>query len=285
MPTVTDIKEELEFNNELMDLLEVMKNIAIFHFHALQEKKRRFARFTEELKHFLRMFDLNAFDHPFVKPRVSEPCTVMITSDEGFMGGLNMDVINTALAEIPEARGELVIVGERGARYLTDMGRKFTAFRGAAGAEGRYKLALELKDHILKAVRDGRLGAVSVFYPKPVSFLVQKVEVMRLLPIPPSSSDRPQSLLPGRKDIIIESPLEGILDFLAEKEILENMVDILEDSKLSEFASRAIHLEKSNRTLTDKQKELRFKYLRAYHGVIDKNIRELFAAQVIRGRR
>ena len=278
MKTINEINEELGFNLELMDLLDVIKNISIFRFRALQAKKRRFPRFSEELKGFLGMLDLKASGHPFVKPAVERAAIAVVTSDEGFMGGLNLQVIESAL-RAPEAhRAELIVVGEKGARHMSDIGRRgFAAFKSAGSFEERYRLAVQIKDHILKGAKEKRFGKALVFYPRPVTFIMQKVEALQLLPL--------VSVIPAKagihNEIIIESPLGGIIDYLAEEDLVSKLVDVLEDSKLSEFASRALHLEESTRRLGDTQKALRFQYFRAYHERIDRNIRELFSAQII----
>ncbi|MDD5423245.1 MAG: hypothetical protein PHT32_07510, partial [Candidatus Omnitrophica bacterium] len=83
-------------------------------------------------------------------------------------------------------------------------------------------------------------------------------------------------------DVIVESPIDGMIEYLAEQTLLNKLVEVFEESKLSEFAARAIHLEKSTRDLTDKEKHLKLKFFHAYHEIIDKGTRELFSTQIIR---
>jgi len=275
MKSISEINDEIRFNSELMNILDVMKSISIYRFRALQAKKRRFPRFDRELEGFYTMVDLRKVKHPFVNPKVDIAAVVMVTSDEGFMGSLNLQVIDAALSARDAYRAELFVVGDRGARHLSDIGRSgYTAFKSVSTAEERFKVAIELKDAVLSGAKAGRFGKVLAFYPRPVSFLVQRVDIKEILPL---SIPAPKS----QGEVIIESPLEGVVDYLAEEDTIYKFVDLLEDSKLSEFASRAIHLEGSTRELKDKEKGLKFQYFRAYHEVIDKNIRELFSAQVI----
>ena len=281
MRTASEINEELRFNTELVSLLDAIKSVAVFRFRALQEKKGRFTRFAPVLKSFFGMTDLRRVKHPFINSKVSKAAVVMITSDEGFTGGLNLQVVDAVLMA-PASRGaEFIVVGEKGVLHLKEVGERCTAFRNAASAEDRYKLAIELKDHILKGVKERRFGRVLVFYPQSVSFVTHRVESFELLPVSVPSGG-PEFAGLGADEIIIESPLGGIIDYLAEEEVLQKLIDVLEESKLSEFAARALHLEESNRRLKETEDELRFQYFRAYHERIDKNIRELFSAQVIR---
>lgn len=274
-----EIKEDLLFNLEFMGLLEVMKNIAIAQFRSLQTMKMRFAQFFRYMDGFFQMVDIRKAPHRFINPKIDKNAAILLTSDQGFMGDLNFQVVDAAIQKKGSEADELIVVGESGARYLKDHGKKFTAFQGAADAGGRRVLAAALKDHIIKGVDEERFGRATVHYPNPVSFMIQKVEALELLPL--SAFFLPEINSGYRAPVILESPVEGIIEYLAEEFIEQKLMELLEDSKLSEFAARASHLERSGQELMDKQKYLRALYFRAYHEIIDKNTRELFSSQIL----
>lgn len=295
MATLRGLKEEIEFSKELKDLLEVMKNIAVLQFRALAGKKGRFLRFSRLLNDFFDMLEAYNFKHPYPMPDTDKVGIVAITSEEGFMGGLNLKIINAANTHPDADKAEFIIVGERGARYFKETGRKFTAFSARelsafAGKEPDFaqfnKLALELKNYLIKVIKEGAFGRVLVIYSRSVSFMIHNIEIDQLLPIPGRQGNRKneagssENLSGG--PIIVESPIEGIIEYLTEEAVFHKLIEVLEESKLSEYAARTVHLEKSNQDLTEKEKQLKFRYFRAYHEVIDKNTRELFSAQLIR---
>jgi ATP synthase F1 gamma subunit len=279
MPGSQELKEDLKFNFELMDLLEIMKNVAIFQYRSLLKKRERFLRLSGLLNGFFKMLDVNKTPHRFINPKIDKPALIMITSNEGFMGDLNFQVVDSAISRAGSGAAEFVVIGESGERYLKDTGNKFTALKSAADAEGRCVLAKELKEHITKGIREERFGRVIIFYPKPVSFLLQKVEAVELFPLTAFFSE--ESQVEMDPSLILESPEEGIIEYLAEAFIEHKLAELFEDSKLSEFAARAVHLEKSGQELVDKRKQLRRQYLHALHELIDKNTRELFSSQII----
>ena len=279
MAKTREIKEEMQFNSGLKDLLDVMKNIAVFQFRALQRKKERFARFAELLEGFFRMVDMKSVPHNLMSPKVERTAFIMITSDEGFMGALNFQVIDSAVLSRYANSAEYAMVGEVGARYLKDAGKTFTAFKGAVDAASRYALAEDLKAFIIKGITEERFGRVLVSYPNPISFMMQSVEVVEILPLSSFFLQEHKAIPKGQ--IIVESPMEGIIEYLAEQFIVQKLMELLEDSKLSEFAARAIHLERSGQELTEKEKQLKGQYFRAYHEFVDKNTRELFSTQII----
>lgn len=273
-----EIKEDIIFNSEFMGLLEVMKNIAISQFRSLHKKKNRFIRFARLLNGFFQITDIRNTPHRLMSPKTGKAAIISITSDEGFMGDLNFQVVDAALRAEGEP-AELIVIGESGARYLRDMGKAFTVFDSAVNAEARYAIAAVLKNYIMQGALEERFGRVSVYYPDPVSFMIQNVEAVELLPLPAFFLPEGQ---PGHdQPVIMESPAEGIIEYLAGEFIEQKLVELLEDSKLSEFAARSAHLERSGQELIEKQKRLKSQYFRAYHEVIDKNTRELFSSQII----
>ena len=273
------LKKELRVNSDLTGLLDALKWIALSQFRMLQKKKERFATFTEAFEGFFRIIDFSLVEHPFAKGE-GRLGIIMITSDEGFMGGLNAKVINAALAYPGASGAELIILGERGASFLKESGRKFVQFPGIA-AEERYEASLKLKDYIMKEGLAGKFGRLVLFYPKPVSFTLQEVEALKILPCDELFEKR-KDLTAGIDRLIIESPVNGIIEYLVGAWITQKLFEVLEDSKLSEFSARAVHLEESHQVLEQRDKSLKLQYFRSQHNLIDKGIRETFSAQLLR---
>ena len=283
MATLKELKEDLQFNTELIELLEVMKNTAVFQFRALQERKERFDKFAIAVDGFFSLIGASGNENVLITPQIQKSAIIMVTSDEGFMGSLNSQVIDLAKEQESFKDAQLLIVGERGASQLEELGRNFVPYRSAADAGHRQALTAALTGYIIRGVRQGLFGRVAVSYPKPVSFMYQKAEIIDILPLfkePPKALSQSDA-----QKLILESPVNGIIDYLAEEIIKQKLVGILEDSKLSEFAARAIHLEASSQELTEKKRKIKLQYFRAYHEMIDKSTRELFSAQIIIRRR
>ena len=276
------LKADMKINTELTDLLDALKWIALAQFRLLQKKKERFINFENAFEGFFQMIDFSTVEHPFAKGG-GRLGIIMITSDEGFMGGLNARVINTALAYPGAGDAELIIIGERGAAYLKDIGRDFTKFPGVT-TEGQYNAALKLKDFIMKESLTGKFSRLILVYPKPVTFTVQEIEVLKALPCNELFEKR-EKLVEEAGYIIVESPTEKIIEYLVETWIAQKLYEVFEDSKLSEFSARAVHLEESHQVLQRRDKSLRFQYFKSQHNLIDKGMRETFASQLLRKER
>jgi F0F1-type ATP synthase gamma subunit len=174
MATILEIKKEMKFNSELFALIETLKTIASAQFRALVQQKERFGKFLQSFGGFFELVDLAGIEHPLIKVSSEQTGIIMLTSDMGFMGGLNRKVIETGLEKAKDSPSELIVIGERGAGYLKDLRKPFTFFPGII-TEKRYEQALRLRDYVVSQVKKGNLGRVFVVYPKPISFMIQRV--------------------------------------------------------------------------------------------------------------
>lgn len=144
----------------------------------------------------------------------------------------------------------------------------------------RYLRALELRDYIMEQVMTGRIGPVKVFYPFASSIQVQKVMEMDLLPCTKwPRGDGKKWHDPLEEDVLLESYPEDLVEYLVYLLMAQKFFEILQFSRLAEFAARTSHLEDSSGKLKEIDKKLQRKYFRARHEVIDQQMRELFTAR------
>jgi ATP synthase F1 gamma subunit len=293
MPQLNELKRGLRFSAELFQLIQTLKNIAASQYHMLEKEKERFAAFMEAFADFFRVMDLVDVDNPLVRSSSGVVGIVLVTSDAGFMGGLNSMVIEAAMQEKGTRTDDQVrwiVVGEKGASNFTQNDRTFKFFRGIT-QETRYEQALEIRDYVVQEVLERRIGQIAVVYPRPISFTQQTVEVIRILPCADlfdrSSTPVPAPVGKGlvkrtmaqARMVIVESSFDDMVKYLAEVWVASRLYEVFEDSKLSEFAARAMHLEGSAQKLEKDLKKLKHQCFRATHEMIDKGMRESFSSR------
>ncbi len=273
------LHKELDFNKNIGDIINVLKGVASSEFYRLQKAKKSFDEFLDYLQGFFRMIDISGTEHLFLEDSSLPQALLLITSDIGFLGKLNVSVVNTALAQSSE-NDKLIIVGKQGTRYVEEAGRDFTSFAGISdGVE--YKEAEGLADFILKGILDKKFRRTTIVYPHFVSFAVWRIQTYQLLPcrfLFKASSEA------GKKDeedrIIIEPALAKVIEYLVRVWIKYILYGIFWESKLSEWATRVMHLEGSSHEIKQMNKKLHFQYFHLLHEISDKNIREIFAARL-----
>jgi ATP synthase F1 gamma subunit len=289
---LNELKLELRLNSELVELVETLKNIAASQYFLLERAKRRFEEFMDAFAEFFRVVDLADVVNPLVKSVSDQLGIIIVTSDSGFMGGLNQAVIRAAMdaqGDTPDEMTSLIMVGEKGAGVLMDQGREYKFFQGVHQTT-IYEQAVELRDYIVDEVTSGRLGRVLLAYPRPLSFTAQATEVVDLLPCGQLFDRKAETevsqhtqrfkLIEDSQKVIFESSFDDMVSHLAGTWVESKLYEVFEDSKIAEFSARALHLEGSFQKLDDEKAKLRHETFKAIHTKIDKGMREGYAALI-----
>jgi F0F1-type ATP synthase gamma subunit len=281
MASLTQLKQEMQFNTQLHGLLEALKSIAAQQFQSLERTTRSHEGFFEAIQTIGGTFDVEHLTHPFTR-RDGPIGVILITSDTGLLGGLNQQVVLTAIKEYRRQPGELMVIGERGVGYVREAGLPCRVFPSAPES-GRRALANQVRDYALDQVLGGRLGGLSIVYPRALSFTLQRVELVRALPctewFQPGSARGVRSGNP----VLLESSLTGLLEYLVWFWLGQRLYEVLGLSRLAELAARSVHLEGSCQELQRRGQRLRLRYFRQRHEIIDRSMRELFAAKSLYG--
>lgn len=277
MKLLTQIKKDLEFNQNLYNLIEVLKGIAIAQYRFLEQKIKTFQNFFVALGDIFAMLQIGIFNHPLLQTENRQPGVICLTSDAGLLGGLNMNIMSEAIKEAEKSRAKLIIIGEKGQLYAQESDLPFVAFKGIKD-ETRFSQARELSNFILEEELEGRLGELKMVYPYALSIVSQQIKVIELFPF----SNSVQHPMPDEMsaEIILESSLSDILEYWAYLYLGQKFFQIFGLGRLAELSARFVHLESSKTKIEQLNKELKLQYFRQRHELIDRNMRELFAARL-----
>lgn len=279
MRLLAQIKKDLDFNNNLYNLIEVLKEIAISQYRVMEKKIKSFDKVFNALESLFEMFDPESSNHPLINTGIRTPAVVAITSDSGLLGGLNMQVMNSAVKEAIASKAILIVIGEKGQAYARDSGLPTVSFKGIKD-ETRYEQAVELRDYIIKEELKGKMGALKVIYPYSLSLFSQQVQVLKLLPFSKSDNIRAKKETSFYPDIIFESAMDDVAGYLVYLLLSRKFYEIFGFARLAEMSARFIHLENSKTKIEQLNKELKMQFFRTRHELIDRNIRELFASRL-----
>ncbi|MDP8297102.1 MAG: FoF1 ATP synthase subunit gamma [Candidatus Orphnella occulta] len=276
---LNQLRKELVFNKDIGDIINVLKGVASSEFYRLQKEKKSFDEFLKYMQGFFRMVDAAGTQHLLLDESSLPQAILLITSDIGFLGKLNISIVNAAL-EQSSKDDELIVVGKQGTRYIEETGRKFTSFDGVTD-EVEYKEADNLADFILKGILGKKFCRTTIVYPHFISFAVWKVQTYQLFPCRFLFKTASKDAQKGEEDsIVIEPSVTKTVERLIRVWVNYIIYGIFWESKLSEWATRVMHLEGSSHEIKQMNKKIRSKYFRLIHEISDKNIREIFAARL-----
>ena len=290
MLPIGKLKSNLEFNKSLGGIIEALKIAASLQLRQFQEKKPLYQGFLKEFNDCLAMIESKKSTHPFFRVRKDLPrCIVGVTSDEGFLGELNTLIINALLDQRKfKDKDKIVILGERGAGYLEDIGIDCVAFPGIKD-EASLGEVDNLKNYLVREYLKGGIGEVIIVYPKFISVTTQRVDILQLIPFSfelisqiQDASEEAKRPATRFEDLLLEPSISDVIDGLMNLWSRYIISDIFCSSKLSELSARLMHLDGSEQELTQVNKRLKLEYFRHVHSIADQTIREISASRFIR---
>ncbi|HOW42499.1 MAG TPA: FoF1 ATP synthase subunit gamma [Candidatus Omnitrophota bacterium] len=280
MRLLSAIKKDMDFNLNLYNLIEVLKEIAIAQYKILEKKLKTFDEVFNHLGTIFDLLQVGNTGHPLLNPAGRQAGVIALTSDAGLLGGLNMSVMSQAIKEADKVKGRLIIVGEKGQMYAQETDLPFIVFKGVKD-ETRFEQAQQLRDYVLAEELSGKLGQLKIVYPVALSIVSQQVKTLQLFPFSTAEhlQRRPAPAI-AANGVILESAVGDILEYWIHLFLAQKFYQIFGLSRLAELSARYNHLETSKGKIDNLNKELKLQYFRQRHEMIDKNIRELFCARL-----
>ncbi len=279
MRLLAHIKRDLEFNTSLYNLIEVLKEIAISQYRILEKKIKTFDAVFQGLAVIFDILAAKHIQHPLLQVSGKQPGVIALTSDAGLLGGLNMSVMSQAIKEAQGNKARLIIIGEKGQVYASESGLSYITFKGVKD-ETRFQQALELRNYIFEEEMQGKLGELKIVYPFSLSIVSQQIKVLQLFPLSRLEQFHGKAEAVLGESLIMESSVGDILEYWLYLFLGQKFFQVFGLARLAELSARFTHLETSKTKVEQLNKELRLQYFRQRHELIDRNMRELFAARL-----
>ncbi len=278
MIPVAEAKKDLGYSENLKEVIDILKFIASSEFTRVSEKVPKESVLKKRIIECCGLLEPTAKEDSFFCGNgEKKKVFLLICSDEGFLGGVNTRILNMALAKGMRGNVNVIVLGEKGAKLLRDSGIHPVVFPTVMNVV-EMKHVRAIIRHVMRLYRSGKVGSFYVVYVHYGSFMSHQMKTVRLLPA--------DELMTYVKDKQITPPIVApeekfITDYLSKLWLENNLYDIFWSSKLSERATKVMHLENSSDELKEITEKMRVQYFKSVHALNDKVIREIFAARMV----
>ncbi len=281
MGKASKVKTEVVEVRDLVDLIQVLKDVADMKYHALVSQRVKFNRFGESFTEFFSLVGFSQVSHPLVNNDNPKTAIVIISTERSFVGDLNTRVIGRAMEELEKTPGAvLVTVGKKGSAKLETLGQKSVKIWEDIEEKGFYEVAVEIKDYLVKEVMEGRLGKVVAVYPWPKDYTVIRPRAVKLLPTEDLLPKQKQSVETFRQ-VIEESDSVDMIGYLSDLWLSAKIYEIFYDTNLAAASAQTQQLDNSLGKMRKERDVVKLKYRKARRGDIDKSLREVFSARMM----
>jgi F-type H+-transporting ATPase subunit gamma len=230
------------------------------------------------------------FSHPLMEKRdVKKRAVILISTDKGLCGALNSNLTREA-AKFDKNTTIYICAGRKGSQFIARTKRQLAAeftYKDApmfAEARAISKFAQEM---YLK----GEVDAVDILFTNFVSTLVQKPEVLPLLPIGEIKGvqagvhghETSVALEKSELEYVFEPGAEGVLGSLLPHYMNFQVYQILLEAKASEHSSRMVAMKNATDNAKQLIKDLTLEYNKLRQANITKELLEITTAQMALG--
>jgi F-type H+-transporting ATPase subunit gamma len=280
MAGAKEIRSKIASIKNTQKITKAMEMVAASKMRKAQDRMRAARPYAEKIRKLvghLRQVNLD-YKHPFTLERpVQTIGIIVISTDRGLAGSLNLNLFKAALTAIREAHG-------RGNKvYLCVIGSKaLQFFKRLAGIEVAASIThLGDKPHVAELIgttkvmldfyRDAKIDQLLLVHNVFVNTMTQKAVVSQLLPLETVDKDQLQE----RWDYIYEPDSVAILDGLLMRYVESQVFQGAVENVACEMAARMVAMKSASDNAGDLIEEFQLIYNKARQAAITKELSEI----------
>ncbi|MGH7667835.1 MAG: ATP synthase F1 subunit gamma [Candidatus Dormibacteria bacterium] len=259
MATLRDIRRHIRSVRNIEQMTRAMQMVSAAKIRRAQvrvEGARDYALAMDEVARDVAKI-AKGYRHPFIVPRESGGgLLILVTSDRGRVGALNVNTMRAAHAELRRRFGpryQVVAIGRKGIEFAARM--RLQVVHHKLGLPDRVTPE-ELRPAVEAAVgayREGEVREVYLAFARFRNLLSQVPVVRQLVPVPPAEeAEGPRT----QGDYIYEPDAQEVLERFMPEYLLSQLYQAVLENQASEHSARMVAMRNASTKAGDVIREL-----------------------------
>ncbi len=223
-----------------------------------------------------------AYVHPYLVPRdIQEAGYVVITTDRGLCGGLNVNLFKEVLTHVGRLQQtkknigcHMGIIGQRGKTFFSHYGVDLQAYVAGLGDKPQLEQLIGLTHIMLDAYNDKKIDVLYLAYNQFENTMSQKPVIEQLLPLPETQE---QTLKQKHWDYLYEPEPEMLLARLLTRYVESQIYQGVVENLACEQAARMVAMKSATDNAASLIDELQLIYNKARQASITQELSEIVA--------
>jgi F-type H+-transporting ATPase subunit gamma len=292
MARLKEVQNRIKSVKSTRRITGAMEMVAAAKLRRAQQRVEQARPYAEKLNEMLMHLAAGAtgeIAHPYFEEReINRKTLVVITSDRGFCGSFNANIIRRAVQWIEEAGDvevELLCVGKKCHDYFKRRDWSILGYEGDWSGQLEYSRARAIVHQLTDRFVAGQTDQIDLLYTRFLSTSKYKVTLESYLPIEkPEISDDDENEHLGTMDYIFEPDPEAIYAALMPSYATTKMVTALNESFASEHGSRMIAMNNATKNAGEMIDRLTLDYNKARQAQITTELLEVVSgAEALKG--
>ncbi|MGH8378100.1 MAG: F0F1 ATP synthase subunit gamma [Gammaproteobacteria bacterium] len=279
MANAKEIRTQIKSIRSTQKITKAMEMVAASKMRKVQTRMAASRPYAEKMRKVIgHLAKANPeFRHPFMIERdVKRVGYIVISTDRGLCGGLNVNLFKTAVMALREWRGRNVeadfcILGAKAVSFFRRVGGKVLAQTAQLGDAPHVEDLVGTVKVMLDAYRSGELDRVFLVNNVFVNTMSQKPTVIQLLPV--QGIEDPE--LQAHWDYIYEPETRELLDSVLTRYVESQVYQGAVENVACEQAARMVAMKSASDNAGDLINELQLVYNKARQASITKELAEI----------
>ncbi len=283
MAGAKEIRSKISSIKNTQKITRAMEMVAASKMRRAQDRMAATRPYADRMKNVIgHLAHANPeYQHPYVVDpgEVKAAGYVVITTDRGLCGGLNVNLFRKLVREFSERDDNGIdlqtsAIGRKGVQFLKRTGVQVEAQTMDLGDRPHLDDMIGPVKVMLDAYDEGRIQELNLVHNRFVNTMTQRPEIVRLLPLEPSEEEE-GSMRSKLWDYIYEPNAENILDTLM-KRYLESLVyQGVVENIACEMAARMIAMKSASDNADNLIDDLQLAYNKARQAAITQELSEI----------
>lgn len=278
MGSLIGIRRRIKSAKNIAQITKAMEMVSASKMKKAQEAALATRPFTDKLKEIMaKVGSSSSTKHPLLtKNRSSSILVVLISTNKGLCGGLNVNLYRGLLDFVREHQGSSVKIATVGkkAKWATpgntaELAAKFNDF----GETVTFAESRSLSSYIMQEFKRQKIGKVFLAYPKFISTLQNEITFTQILPL--QSED-----ILSSSDYTIEPSPTALLESLLPYQIEMTVYQTILEARATEHSARMVAMKNASDNARDLIGSLTLDYNQARQSAVTSELLDVTTARM-----
>ncbi len=276
-----EIRDQIGSVKSTQKITKAMEMVAASKMRRAQERMQAARPYADKIRSVVaHIAKANLeYKHPYTVDReVKRVGYIVVSSDRGLCGGLNMNVFRKAMIEMADwdeknVEIDVATIGSKGLAFFRRTGGNVVSEASHYGDKPSLTDLLGAITSMLKAYDEGRIDRLYVVSNEFVNTMTQAPRVQQMLPV--VANDEAADEVPDLFDYIYEPEAKPILDTVLKRYIESQIYEAVVENVACEQSARMVAMKAASDNAGDLIGELELVYNKARQAAITQEISEI----------
>jgi F-type H+-transporting ATPase subunit gamma len=281
VPSTREIRRRIRSVGNMSQITRAMEMVSAAKMRRAQSRVTASRPYSEQLRQIMADLATQQPDpeqlarFPLLQKRpIRNVALIVVTPDRGLTGALNTNILRRASRFVLEEAGapvSVIAVGKKARDYFVRTRQNVIAEFTGLGDTVTLDQARAIADIAIDEFAAGHVDAVYIVYAQFVNTLVQRPEVLQILPVEPPPAHE------GYADYIFEPSPEEVLNNLLPRYVEVVVYQAILEGTASEHSARMVAMRSASDNAKEIQQDLTLSYNKARQAQITREVSEIAA--------